>query len=52
MAKSLEQEIQAAKDAIAKTKAAEAKAKAEKEATAKKEAADQYMQGTTGIALA
>jgi hypothetical protein len=38
MAKSLEQEIQAAKDAIAKTKAAEAKAAKDKEAAAKKAA--------------
>jgi hypothetical protein len=48
----LEQEIQAAKDAIAKIKAAEAKAKAEKEATAKREAAGRAEQATKATATA
>jgi hypothetical protein len=49
---SLEKDIQAAKDAIAKTKAAEAKAKAEKEAAAKKEAAGRAEQASKAVATA
>jgi hypothetical protein len=52
MASSLEKDIQAAKDAIAKIKAAEAKAKAEKEATAKREAAGRAEQATKATATA
>jgi hypothetical protein len=49
---SLEKDIQAAKDAIAKTKAVEAKAKAEKEAAAKKEAAGRAEQASKAVATA